>query len=36
MEAARVAADMEALRQLEENRIVVSIFGSETRPVVRE
>jgi len=42
MEATRVAAEdahrqhMEALRQLEENRVVAHVFGSEPRPPVRE
>ena len=42
MEAARVAAEdahrhhMEALRQLEENRVVAPVFGREPRPPVRE
>jgi len=42
MKAARVVVKdahrqhMEALRQLEENRIVVPIFGLEPRPAVRE
>jgi len=42
MEAARVAGEdahrqyMEALRQLEENRMAAPVFGLEPRPVVRE
>ena len=42
MEAARAAAEdahwqhMEALRQLEENRVVAPVFGPEPRPLVRE
>ena len=42
MEAARVAAEdahrqhMEALRQLEENRVVAPAFGLEPRPTARE
>jgi len=42
MEAARVAAEdahrqhMEALRQLEENRVATPVFGPEPRPPVRE
>ena len=42
MEAARVAAEdahrqhMEALRQLEENRVTALVFGPEPRPTVRE
>jgi len=42
MEAARVAAEdahrqqMEAIRQLEENRVAGPVFGPEPRPTVRE
>jgi len=42
MEAARTTIEdahrqhMEALRQLEENRVVASTFGLELRPTVRE
>jgi len=42
MEAARVAVEdahrqhIEALRQLEENRVVAPVFGLEPRPTVRE
>jgi len=42
MEAARLAIEdahrqhMEALRQLEENRVATPVFGPEPRPVARE